>query len=1105
MTRSIARTSGKCAITFAAVKTYVLIGRNSIMLTRILSQRLSLAVAFLVPFVSFPAFGATFFASASGCGPNSIWQAIQDSNTNPGVDTIEISAGAQFGEDSLRCDGSFLGDEFIGTFTDSAVVNGNGAKIVARNTWVTAGAGIIIPANRRDCPVIGDAGVSRAGRVFEVGEFGVDNSGITVTVDDFSADGPGGLFAVRSGAELEVSNSRYDNIWNAWGPSDCDTHAVVVESNATFTARNTQFVDTFSTLNQIHFASTPAASTISAFGSGSSINLERVRIEQGLAGYAVSNTGGTTNIVSSTFNQSGGIYNGRGSKMNIVNTAWSGRFGAFSGQTDQIHNQGTMSIEASTFWVPDTQNCESASSNPPNLCPSNAAPLLNDGGSMELKGTAVGTDLSQIQPNGDSTPVTTGTIVVNGGDTWIGPTRGGSLPFPGTAEWINIFVEPDPDTGSPGLNGIMPVINVLGDGVLIDRIECSTNALINPIDNTSIDTDVLGNPRCDGSGRRNIGAVQTQTAPHLVVNRAGDGRVELAWIAPANCPAPESIGGYNLYRRLVGGSFGAAIVINGASTLSFDDIGVINGEQYEYEIKARCGFVDGGGGFTDISESARSNLATATPIGQLGIAQPTAVTAGDGSVQVFWAAPTTLGGYKGLLSYGVVYRPVGAQTWINGPQGVTARNITLLGLTNGTAYEFGVAAQTDDGGLSPTLGIMIGTPQAAPTLSYANPPSWPQNTPLTLTPTVTQLQGSGTYSIESGALPAGLVLDASTGAIFGTPTTQQSTSATIRVTDTATGLFTDVTVPLSIVAPLSSPQLWYPSIQATVGVGPVSATPTQSGIPAGAVWSVLSGDNLPAGFTLDSATGVISGTPTTAPRQVVDITIQACWGGCNPSAGEVRLATILFWIIPNLQYPANTQATAGVATTVTPTVSLWSGGVFSIESGSLPAGMSLDPVTGVISGTPQTALNASVTVRYSTGVNVLVPPLDYVHSATQISVAPPTITLTYPAVTASLGNSLSVSPTVTGLNGTAIYSTFSGALPQGLSLDTATGVISGVPTGTPGSYPVVIQVTGPYGSQRTDVVIEIEAPPAPVPALAPSALALLAILMMLIAGGARLR
>ena len=1003
----------------------------------------------------------------------------------------------------MRCAGNYLGESFIGTFTDSAVVKGNGAKIVARNTWVT-GAGIIIPADRRDCPVIGDTKVSTAGRVFEIGEFGIDNSGITVTVDDFSAEGPGGLFAIRSGAELEVSNSRYDNIWNAWGPSDCDTHAVVVETNATFTARNTQFVDTFSTLNQIHFVSTPAASTISAFGTGSSINLERVRIEQGLAGYAVSNTGGTTKIVSSTFDQSGGIYNGRGSTMNIVNTAWSGRFGGFSGQTDQIHNQGTMRIEASTFWVPDTQNCESASSNPPNLCPSNAAPLLNDGGSMELKGTAVGTDVSQVQSNGDSTPVTTGSIVVNGGDTWIGPTRTGSLPFPGTAGWINIFVEPDPDTGSPGLNGIMPVINVLGDGVLIDRIDCSTNALINPIDNTSIDTDVLGNPRCDGSGRRNIGAIQTQTAPHLVVNRAGDGRVELAWIAPANCPAPESIGGYNLYRRLVGGSFGAPIVIDGASTLSFDDTGVINGEQYEYEIKARCGFVDAGGGFTDISESARSNVATATPIGQLGIAQPTAVTLGDGSLQLFWAAPTTLGGYKGLLSYGVVYRPVGAQSWINGPQGVTARNITLPGLTNGTAYEIGVAAQTDDGGLSPTLGTIIGTPQAAPTLSYANPPSWPQNTPLTLTPTVTQLQGSGTYSIESGALPAGMMLNASTGVISGTPTTQQSTSTTIRLTDGSTNLFVEATVPLTIVAPSTSPQLWYPAIQATVGVGPVSATPTQSGIPAGAVWSVLSGDSLPAGFTLDPATGVITGTPTTAPGQVVDIMIQACWGtGGSCAPGQERLAPMLFWIVPKLQYPANTDATAGVATTITPTVDLWSGGVFSIESGSLPAGMSLDPVTGVISGTPQTALNASVTVRYSTGVNVLVPPLEYVYSVTQINVASPTITLTYPAVSASLGKSLSVSPTVTGLNGTAVYSTFSGSLPQGLSLDPATGVISGVPTDTPGSYPVVIQVADPYGSQSTNVVIDIKATPAPVPTLAPSALALLAILMMLIVGGTR--
>jgi hypothetical protein len=675
----------------------------------------ALIIASFVALIPGTASAATFFASESGCGGNSIWQAIEDSNANPGVDTIEISAGAQFGQDSTRCGGNLvLGDQFIGTFTDSAVVKGNGAKLVARNTWITTG-GILIPSQRRDCPVNGDAMISQAGRVFEIGEFGADNSGITVTVDEFHAEGPGGLFAVRSGAELEVSNSRYENIWNAWQEFDCDTHAIVIEANATFTARNTQIIDTFSTLSGIHSDSTPAASTISAFGTGATINLDRVRIEQGLAGYAVSNTGGTTKIVSSIFDASGGLHNGPGSTMSIVNTAWSGRFGAFSGQTDQIHNQGTMRIEASTFWVPDTQTCESETPNPLNLCPSNAAPLLNDtGGSMELKGTAVGTDVSQIDPSGSSRPVT-GSTVLNLGDTWIGPTRDGSLLFayPGTAEWINIFVEPDPDTGSPGLDGIMPVINVLGDGVLIDRIDCNTDPLINPIDNTNIDTDVLGNPRCDGNDRRNIGAVQTQTAPHLVVNRIYDGRVDLTWAAPANCPliggTPGVLGGYNIYRRLIGGSFEAPIVIDGASTLSYSDISVTNGQQYEYEIKARCG-IDSGG-FIEVSESAMSNIVTATPIGPIGTPVPTAAP-GVGQVNLIWTTPD-LGG-RTLLNYFITYFPVGTTDYRF--ETTLTPSATITGLTNGTEYQFMVFAITTSNESS-DAGLATAMPAATQTLS----------------------------------------------------------------------------------------------------------------------------------------------------------------------------------------------------------------------------------------------------------------------------------------------------------------------------------------------------------------------------------------------------
>ena len=202
---------------------------------------------------------------------------------------------------------------------------------------------------------------------------------------------------------------------------------------------------------------------------------------------------------------------------------------------------------------------------------------------------------------------------------------------------------------------------------------------------------------------------------------------------------------------------------------------------------------------------------------------------------------------------------------------------------------------------------------------------------------------------------------------------------------------------------------------------------------------------------------------------------------------------------------ANTDATAGVAVTITPTVDLWSGGVFSITAGSLPAGMDLNTTTGVISGTPQTVLNAQLTIRYSTGVNV--GGLEYVSSSTQISVNAPAIALTYPAATGTVGKDLTVIPTVAGLSGTALYTLVSGPLPQGLSLNPATGAITGVPSGPAGSYPVVIQVTDPYGSQRTSVVIELKAmsptSPTSVPTLSLPALALLAILMTLMGGWAR--
>ncbi len=138
---------------------------------------------------------------------------------------------------------------------------------------------------------------------------------------------------------------------------------------------------------------------------------------------------------------------------------------------------------------------------------------------------------------------------------------------------------------------------------------------------------------------------------------------------------------------------------------------------------------------------------------------------------------------------------------------------------------------------------------------------------------------------------------------------------------------------------------------------------------------------------------------------------------------------------------------------------------YSVSAGSLPAGLSLNGTTGVISGTPTgPAGNStfSVTATASgqgscTGT-----------AAYSINVVCPTITLT-PAAGALAGGTIGspyAGATVTASGGTApyVYSVSAGSLPAGLSLDGSTGVISGTPTGPAANASFTVTATSATGS-----------------------------------------
>ena len=119
------------------------------------------------------------------------------------------------------------------------------------------------------------------------------------------------------------------------------------------------------------------------------------------------------------------------------------------------------------------------------------------------------------------------------------------------------------------------------------------------------------------------------------------------------------------------------------------------------------------------------------------------------------------------------------------------------------------------------------------------------------------------WSVSNGALPSGLTLNSATGAISGTPKSAVTFTFTIRVTDSAGAMASQVYT-LTVILPGSPLTIATasPLSSGTVGVG-YSQTIAVTGGTAPYVWSITAGA-LPSGLALSSATGAIGGTPSSA-------------------------------------------------------------------------------------------------------------------------------------------------------------------------------------------------------------------------------------------------
>lgn len=224
--------------------------------------------------------------------------------------------------------------------------------------------------------------------------------------------------------------------------------------------------------------------------------------------------------------------------------------------------------------------------------------------------------------------------------------------------------------------------------------------------------------------------------------------------------------------------------------------------------------------------------------------------------------------------------------------------------------------------------------------------------------------GSGAFiwSVANGALPAGLVLRPD-GLLSGTPAAAGTFAFTVRAADSAQAANSAEQALTIVVAPAPLPVIVTTTrLPGGVASQPYSATLKASGGSGAFTWSLAAGA-LPAGQTLNAATGVISGAP--AAVGTTYFTVRAS-DAANPAnfANQALSITVIAPPPVSIVTPSLPDGLLGFAYSAKiATSGGWAPRTFSIDAGVLPPGLTLKGSTGAISGTPLTVGSWTFTVR----------------------------------------------------------------------------------------------------------------------------------------------
>ncbi len=425
----------------------------------------------------------------------------------------------------------------------------------------------------------------------------------------------------------------------------------------------------------------------------------------------------------------------------------------------------------------------------------------------------------------------------------------------------------------------------------------------------------------------------------------------------------------------------------------------------------------------DFTIAVSSALAVSTgglPDGKVGAAYSAALAASGGTPPYAWSVAS------GSLPAGL---------------SISGSQITGTPTSSGTA-SFTVRV-TDASGASTVKALSILIARSAPPLAITTNSLADGRAGSAYSQTLAATGGAPpyTWSVVAGSLPAGLEL--LPGRIAGTPASGGTTQFTMQVQDSAGDtaralLSITVTAPLAAANPAELPagsanEAYRYALLATGGKPPYS-------------WTITSG-SLPPGLTLSG--DAISGRPSQEGRYGFSVRVDDSGGGSADASYSITIAAGLS-ITSTSPLPA-----AAVGTAYSQALAALAGKPpyrWGIALGLLPRGLSLDPATGVLSGTPAQGGTFSFTVQVSDGAGTVI-----TKQFTMTVASALTISTESPLASGSVGSPYT--QTVGAIAGTSPYTwaVLSGTLPPGLTLNASTGAIAGTPT-APGTFGFTVQV-----------------------------------------------